>query len=95
MKRHLASLWESVVDGVVDMNSHRSRSVLQLVGIVLGVASVVATFGMIDGGKRKMTEFFEQTGAYAEMRNVAAERLLALPVFGKVGVSPYAEEDDA
>ena len=47
MKKHLASLWESVVDGVVDMNSHRSRSILQLVGIVLGVASVVATFGCL------------------------------------------------
>jgi len=67
MKRHLASLWESVVDGVVDMNSHRSRSVLQLVGIVLGVASVVATFGLIDGGKRQMNEFFEKTGGIRKM----------------------------
>jgi putative ABC transport system permease protein len=65
--KHLASLWESVVDGVVDMNSHRSRSVLQLVGIVLGVASVVATFGLIDGGKRQMNEFFEQTGGIKKM----------------------------
>ncbi len=67
MRKHLASLWESVVDGVVDMNSHRSRSVLQLVGIVLGVASVVATFGLIDGGKRQMNEFFEQTGGIRKM----------------------------
>jgi ABC-type antimicrobial peptide transport system permease subunit len=67
MHRHLASLWESVVDGVVDMNSHRSRSILQLVGIVLGVASVVATFGLIDGGKRKMNEFFDQTGGIKKM----------------------------
>ena len=76
MKKHLASLWESVVDGVVDMNSHRSRSVLQLVGIVLGVASVVATFGLIDGGKRKMTEFFEQTGGIRKMfiRDLSTEK---------------------
>jgi ABC-type antimicrobial peptide transport system permease subunit len=79
MKKHLASLWESVVDGVVDMNSHRSRSILQLVGIVLGVASVVATFGMIDGGKRKMTEFFEQTGGIRKMfiRDLDAEKAIA------------------
>ena len=32
MKRPLASVWESVIDGVVDMDSHRTRSVLQLVG---------------------------------------------------------------
>ena len=79
VKKHLASLWESVVDGVVDMNSHRSRSILQLVGIVLGVASVVATFGMIDGGKRKMTEFFEQTGGIRKMfiRDLDAEKAIS------------------
>jgi putative ABC transport system permease protein len=75
LRRHLASLWESVVDGVVDMASHRSRSVLQLVGIVLGVASVVATFGLIDGGKRQMNEFFDQTGGIKKMfiRNQESE----------------------
>ncbi|HLA79220.1 MAG TPA: ABC transporter permease [Vicinamibacteria bacterium] len=67
MKKHLASLWESVVDGVVDIGSHRARSLLQVVGIVLGVASVVATFGLIDGGKRQMTEFFDKTGGIRKM----------------------------
>jgi putative ABC transport system permease protein len=66
--KHLASLWESLVDGVVDINTHRSRSVLQLVGIVLGVASVVATFGLIDGGKAQMTIFFDETGGVRKMR---------------------------
>jgi len=65
--KHLASLWESVVDGVVDINSHRSRSVLQLIGIVLGVASVVATFGLIDGGRQQVMEFFDQTGGVRKM----------------------------
>jgi putative ABC transport system permease protein len=65
--KHLASLWESVVDGVVDINSHRSRSILQLIGIVLGVASVVATFGLIDGGRQQVMEFFEQTGGVRKM----------------------------
>ena len=41
------------MDGVADIRSHWSRTILQLVGIVLGVASVVATFGLIDGGKRR------------------------------------------
>jgi putative ABC transport system permease protein len=67
MKRLLASLWESVIDGVVDMNSHRTRSVLQLVGIVLGVASVVATFGLIDGGRQQVMAFFDQTGGVRKM----------------------------
>ena len=67
MKRLLASIWESVIDGVVDMNSHRTRSVLQLVGIVLGVASVVATFGLIDGGRQQVMAFFDQTGGVRKM----------------------------
>lgn len=68
MKKHLSSLWESVVDGIVDIDSHRTRSLLQLVGIVLGVASVVATFGLIDGGRRQVMEFFEYTGGVRKMR---------------------------
>ena len=32
------------------MAAHKSRSILQAVGIILGVASVVATFGLIDSG---------------------------------------------
>jgi putative ABC transport system permease protein len=66
--RVLASFWESVVDGLVDISSHRGRSLLQLVGVVLGVASVVATFGLIEGGKRQMTNFFDETGGIRKMR---------------------------
>jgi ABC-type antimicrobial peptide transport system permease subunit len=65
--KHVSSIWESVIDGVVDINSHRSRSVLQLVGIVLGVASVVATFGLIDGGRQQVMAFFEETGGVRKM----------------------------
>lgn len=54
MKKYFFSLWESLVDGVVDINTHRSRSLLQVIGIILGVASVVATFGLIEGGQRQM-----------------------------------------
>jgi ABC-type antimicrobial peptide transport system permease subunit len=64
----LSSLWESLVDGVVDINTHRSRSMLQLVGIVLGVGSVVATLGLIDGGRRQAMKFFDQTGGIRKMR---------------------------
>jgi hypothetical protein len=38
LRRYLMSLWDSVLDGIVDINTHRSRSLLQMVGIVLGVA---------------------------------------------------------
>ena len=66
--KHLASLWESVIDGVVDVDSHRSRSALQVLGIVLGVASVVATFGLIEGGRRELTRMYEETGGIRNVR---------------------------
>jgi ABC-type antimicrobial peptide transport system permease subunit len=62
MRRYLSSIWESVVDGIVDIGSHKMRTALQAVGIVLGVASVVATFGLIQGGKQQMQDFFNKTG---------------------------------
>jgi len=68
LRQYVLSVRESVVDGVVDMNSHRSRSLLQLVGIVLGVGSVVATLGMIDGGRRQAMKFFDETGGIRKMR---------------------------
>jgi len=67
LRRHLFSLWDSVVDGIVDINTHRSRTVLQMVGIVLGVASVVATFGLIDGGRRQGQRFWDETGGIRKM----------------------------
>jgi putative ABC transport system permease protein len=67
LRIHLASLWDSVVDGIADINTHRSRSVLQMVGIVLGVASVVATFGLIDGGRAQSNKFWDQTGGVRKM----------------------------
>jgi putative ABC transport system permease protein len=67
LRNLLYSLWDSVIDGVVDMGAHRSRSVLQMVGIVLGVGSVVATFGLIDGGRRQGQKFWEETGGIKKM----------------------------
>ena len=67
LRNLLFSLWDSVVDGVVDMGAHKSRSVLQMVGIILGVGSVVATFGLIDGGRRQGQKFWEETGGIKKM----------------------------
>jgi putative ABC transport system permease protein len=77
IRRYLMSLWDSVLDGIVDINANRSRSLLQMVGIVLGVASVVATFGLIDGGRRKGQEFWDKTGGVRKMfiRNLDAREI--------------------
>ena len=49
------------------VRKHRLRTILTTVGIVLGVASVVATFGLIDGGRRKGQEFWDKTGGVRKM----------------------------
>jgi ABC-type antimicrobial peptide transport system permease subunit len=67
VKRTLSSIWESVVDGVVDIRSHMSRTLLQALGIILGVGSVVATFGLIEGGRRQMDNFWNKTGGVRKM----------------------------
>ena len=67
LRNLLFSLWDSVLDGIVDMATHKSRSALQMVGIILGVGSVVATFGLIDGGRRQGEKFWEQTGGVKKM----------------------------
>ena len=48
-------LLESTLDGLVELRSHALRTVLQTVGIVLGVASLVAVQGLVDAGRRRTT----------------------------------------
>ena len=45
----------------------RAAASLQMVGIILGVGSVVATFGLIDGGRRQGQKFWEETGGIKKM----------------------------
>ena len=56
------TLLESIVDGVADINAHRGRTMLQMVGVVLGVASVVTVLALVDSGRRKSLEFFSEIG---------------------------------
>lgn len=66
--RALSSLFAALVDGIADMNANRSRSILQFIGIVLGVGSVVATLGLVDSGRQQTNTFFETTGGVLKMR---------------------------
>ncbi len=67
MAQLLSSVWESVVDGVVDIRGHLSRTLLQALGIILGVGSVVATFGLINGGRKQAENFWNETGGVRKM----------------------------
>ncbi len=56
------TLLESIVDGVVDINAHKGRTILQMVGVILGVASVVTVLALVDAGRRKSMEFLSEIG---------------------------------
>ena len=56
-------LRESILDGLVELRAHRLRTVLQTLGIVLGVASLVAVQGLVDAGRRRSAEYLEKVGA--------------------------------
>jgi len=61
------TIHESVVDGFVDLKSHKARTVLQTLGVILGVASLVAVQGLVDAGRRKALEFFSEFGGLTKM----------------------------
>ena len=42
---------EAIIDGVLDIKDHMGRTLLQLLGIILGAGSIVATFSLSVAGK--------------------------------------------
>ncbi|MCD4690866.1 ABC transporter permease, partial [bacterium] len=56
------NLFESVASGLASIWSHKTRSSLTLVGIVVGVASVVSMFSFVNGITTRIREDFEQIG---------------------------------
>jgi ABC-type antimicrobial peptide transport system permease subunit len=61
------TLHESIIDGIVDLKSHKARTILQTLGVVLGVASLVAVQGLTDAGRRKAMEFFSEFGGLTKL----------------------------
>jgi putative ABC transport system permease protein len=61
------TLRESILDGVVDLKTHKARTFLQTLGVILGVASLVAVQGLVDAGRRKAMEFFSEFGGLTKL----------------------------
>jgi putative ABC transport system permease protein len=53
---------EVLSDGFADVRANAGRTALQTLGVVLGVASVVATMGLTAGGKAQSMQYFTQSG---------------------------------
>jgi putative ABC transport system permease protein len=56
------TLRESIVDALVEVRVNRGRTVLQTLGVILGVASLVAVQGLTDAGRRQSLKFFNELG---------------------------------
>ena len=92
LRNLLFSLWDSVVDGVVDMGAHKSRSVLQMVGIILGVGSVAEGVLIVATAFAGMVAFSAALVGFFHKRTTLWERgLLLLAAFAatrKASASP-------
>jgi ABC-type antimicrobial peptide transport system permease subunit len=53
---------ESIIDGIRDIRDHFGRTLLQLVGIILGAGSIVATFSLSVAGKSQSMEYYKVSG---------------------------------
>ncbi len=55
-------LLQSIIDGILDIKDHFGRTMLQLLGIILGVGSIVATFSLSVAGKSASMEYYRISG---------------------------------
>jgi putative ABC transport system permease protein len=49
-------------EGLVEIREHSGRTILQTLGVILGVGSVVATLGMTSGMEAQRQQFFRESG---------------------------------
>ncbi len=55
-------IFEAIIDGVRDIKDHMGRTLLQLLGIILGAGSIVATFSLSVAGKEASMKFYRVSG---------------------------------
>jgi ABC-type antimicrobial peptide transport system permease subunit len=60
-------LREPILDGLLDLRAHKLRTVLQTLGVVLGVASLVAVQGLVDAGRRQAINLFSEMGGLTKL----------------------------
>jgi putative ABC transport system permease protein len=53
---------EAIIDGVRDIKDHFGRTLLQLLGVILGTGSIIATFSLSVAGKEASMKFYRVSG---------------------------------
>lgn len=66
-------LASAIVHGVREISSHKFRSLLSMIGIILGVAALVAMVGVVEGMMSGFRKTFEATGGIEKMEIEEAE----------------------
>lgn len=61
------TLHESIIDGITDVRTHKMRTFLQTLRVILGVASLVAVQGLVDSGRRQAMKFFAEMGGLTKI----------------------------
>ena len=89
--------WKFAISSIM---SHKLRSFLTMVGIIIGVASVVVIMALGDGMKAGVTKTFTKDPAAKELPQTGSESAVALSLvgivlgfFGLAGIKKSHKED--
>jgi putative ABC transport system permease protein len=55
-------IFEAILDGIRDIKDHFGRTLLQLLGVILGAGSIVTTFSLTVTGKTAAMEYYKVSG---------------------------------
>ncbi len=67
------NLWNSFAVGLREIWSHKFRSFLTMLGVILGVASLLSTFALTDGMAKASREYMTQMGGVERVNVVSQE----------------------
>ncbi len=67
------NLWLGLVIGLKEIWAHKFRSFLTMLGVILGVASLLAMFSLTAGMARGMREYMQQVGGIEKVEVVTQE----------------------
>jgi putative ABC transport system permease protein len=67
------NFWNSLAIGLREILSHKFRSILTMLGVILGVASLLTTFALIEGLAKSSREYMNQMGGVERVNVVTQE----------------------
>jgi putative ABC transport system permease protein len=87
------NLFAAVADGFTEVRAHSGRTALQTVGVILGVASVVASMGLFAGGRAQSLNYYAQSGGVLKV-TVWSQDVKAIKVSAREKASRGLTIDD-